>query len=349
MYKSITGTEIIQHKGVSRIKISFAYNAETASYIKQFGGRWSKSLKSWHIADTPENRKLFLKDTVKQEIAAHFNLPKFKMWLQANRYSENTIKSYMDGMKVFAQNMSPELHPEEITNEHVTEFMQEYAYRNDLSVSWQRLIINVLKLYFAIIEEKKLELDKIVRPHKDKLLPNVLSKEEIENILKETVNVKHRCMLSLIYSCGLRRSELLKMKPEHIQSNRGLILIKAAKGRKDRMVPLSEKTLELLRTYYKKYRPSIWLFEGQDKGEPYHERSLSEVLHQATKRAGIKKPVTLHWLRHSYATHLLEAGVDIRYIQELLGHNSSKTTEIYTHVSRKAITAIKSPFDDLNI
>ncbi|QOW09901.1 hypothetical protein Q73A0000_05770 [Kaistella flava (ex Peng et al. 2021)] len=124
-------------------------------------------------------------------------------------------------------------------------------------------------------------------------------------------------------------------------------MIRKGKGKKDRMVPLSSKILELLRDYYKQYRPKTWLFEGQNIGEQYSEQSLQHVLKQALVKANIKKPVTLHWLRHSYATHLLESGTDLRYIQELLGHNSSRTTEIYTHVSTKSLQQIKSPFDDL--
>lgn len=154
-------------------------------------------------------------------------------------------------------------------------------------------------------------------------------------------------MLSLIYSCGLRRSELLNLKPTNIDSKRNLIHIKQAKGKKDRIVPLSPKILEQLRAYYLAYKPTNWLFEGNCKGEKYSEQSLQSVLKQAVSKAGINKPVTLHWLRHSYATHLLESGTDLRYIQELLGHNSSRTTEIYTHVSTQNIQKIKSPFDDL--
>ncbi len=161
------------------------------------------------------------------------------------------------------------------------------------------------------------------------------------------MNIKHRTMLSLIYSCGLRCGELLKMKPKDIDSKRMLVMIRLAKGKKDRIVPLSEKVLQLLREYYKRYRPKEWLFEGQKVGEAYSERSLQLVLKHAIEKAGIKKPVSLHWLRHSYATHLLESGTDLRYIQELLGHKSSKTTEIYTHVSTKSIQNIRSPFDDL--
>jgi integrase/recombinase XerD len=154
-------------------------------------------------------------------------------------------------------------------------------------------------------------------------------------------------MLCLIYSCGLRRSELLNLKPNEIDSKRNIVLIKQAKGKKDRIVPLSAKILELLRKYYVIYRPKHFLFEGSLPGAPYSEKSLQSVLKQALQKAKIEKPVTLHWPRHSYATHLLENGTDLRYIQELLGHSSSRTTEIYTHVSTKNLQQIRSPFDDL--
>lgn len=154
-------------------------------------------------------------------------------------------------------------------------------------------------------------------------------------------------MLCLIYSCGLRRSELLHLKPTDIDSKRNIVIIRQAKGKKDRIAPLSPKILELLRIYFKEYRPTNFLFEGQEKGVQYSERSLEEVLKKSIRLANIKKPVTLHWLRHSYATHLLESGTDLRLIQELLGHNSSRTTEIYTHVSTKSLQQVKSPFDDL--
>lgn len=154
-------------------------------------------------------------------------------------------------------------------------------------------------------------------------------------------------MLSLIYSCGLRRSELLNLKPADIDSKRGIVIIRQSKGKKDRIAPLSPKILEMLREYYTGYKPKTWLFEGQNENTKYDERSLSNVLKQALTKSRISKPVSLHWLRHSYATHLLESGTDLRYIQELLGHSSSKTTEIYTHVSTKSLQQIKSPFDDL--
>lgn len=208
-------------------------------------------------------------------------------------------------------------------------------------------MVNAIKLFFRTVQNKTIDVDLIHRPKRSKLLPNVLSKDEVKAILDAPTNVKHKTMLSLIYACGLRRSELLNLKPEHINSKRNVLIIKQSKGKKDRITPISDKLIGLLRDYYKTYKPEVWLFEGQNKGERYSEKSLQSVLKQALEKCKTTKPVTLHWLRHSYATHLLESGTDLRYIQELLGHNSSKTTEIYTHVSTKSLQNIKSPFDDL--
>ena len=154
-------------------------------------------------------------------------------------------------------------------------------------------------------------------------------------------------MLCLIYSCGLRSGELLSLRMEDVDSKRNLLLVKLGKGMKDRIVPLSPRILDILREYYKAYKPQKYLFEGQIKGERYDERSLQKVLKFSLAKTKIKKPVTLHWLRHSFATHLLEGGTDLRFIQEILGHSSSRTTEIYTHVSTKSIQKIISPFDTL--
>lgn len=271
---------------------------------------------------------------------------KFKAWLQSRRYSENTIKTYVEAIKVFIDfNEGKQLN--EIENEDVILFNTNYILRKNLSVSYQNQVLNSIKLFFQIVKDRKIILEKLHRPKREKKLPNVLTKEEVKKILDAHRNIKHKAMLSLIYSCGLRRSELLNLKPLDVDSKRGVLIIRQAKGRKDRIAPLSDKIVEILRQYYRDYRPTIWLFEGQKEGERYDERSLANVLKQALDKAGIKKPVSLHWLRHSYATHLLEAGTDLRYIQEILGHKSSRTTEIYTHVSTKSIQKIKSPFDDL--
>ncbi|OFY67010.1 MAG: hypothetical protein A3H98_08930 [Bacteroidetes bacterium RIFCSPLOWO2_02_FULL_36_8] len=193
-----------------------------------------------------------------------------------------------------------------------------------------------------------MNIELIHRPKRYNPLPQVLSACEVTQIINVLENIKHKCMLSLIYSAGLRRSELLHMKIKDIDSQRMQLRILHSKGRKDRITPLSETALKLLRQYYLKYKPKDYLFEGQ-QGEQYSERSLALVLKNACLKAGIKKKVNLHMLRHSYATHLLEGGTDLRYIQELLGHKSSRTTEIYTHVSQKAINKIISPLDKLSI
>lgn len=272
-------------------------------------------------------------------------IKEFIYWLRSRRYSENTIKTYTDALKTFL-NFFPEKEVEKISNEDVIKFNNEYIIKNKFSASFQNQVVNSIKLFFKKIENKNLNPELIHRPKSAKILPNVLSKEEVKKILDAPVNIKHKAMLSLIYSCGLRRSELLNLKILDVDSKRGLLIIKQSKGRKDRITPLSNKVIELLRDYYKSYQPKEFLFEGQFGGK-YSERSLENVLKQSVNKAKIIKPVTLHWLRHSYATHLLESGTDLRYIQELLGHKSSKTTEIYTHVSTKSIQSIRSPFDDL--
>ena len=234
----------------------------------------------------------------------------------------------------------------EISNDDVIDFNNQYILGRGLSASYQNQMV-AIKLFFSTTQHRQLDLERVHRPKRPKTLPNVLSKQEVKLILDAHANIKHKVMLSLIYACGLRRSELIALKPNHVDSKRELLLIKQAKGRKDRIVPLPNKIVEMLRKYYKSYKPKMWLFEGQEPGRPYTAESLQQVLKQALIKAKINKPVSLHWLRHSYATHLLENGTDLRYIQELLGHNSSRTTEIYTHVSTQNIKNIKSPFDEL--
>jgi len=270
----------------------------------------------------------------------------FIRYLNSKRYSSNTIKIYSDSLSTFFRYFSMK-DITVISNDDLIYFNNNYILKNNFSSSFQNQVVNAVKLYFSAIQHKKMDVELIHRPRREKVLPNVLSKEEIKAILDAHVNIKHKMMLSLIYSCGLRCGELLGLQPVHIDSKRNIILLKCAKGKKDRIVQLSPIILKMLREYYKIYKPKIYLFEGSILGEPYSEKSLKSVLKQAIKKVGIVKPVTLHWLRHSYATHLLESGTDLRYIQELLGHSSSKTTEIYTHVSTKSIQQIKSPFDDL--
>jgi integrase/recombinase XerD len=338
----------IKHSGEKRIAIYFEKDATLITRVKKLTGvRWSATLKAWHVPDNTENRLRF---KIAPEIILNENhadhIKKFEQWLYSKRYSDNTIKTYTEALKSFFLffNTKP---IEEITNEDIIVYNNDFILINKLSASYQNQIVNAVKLFFRTIVNKVMNEELIHRPKGEKKLPNVLSKEEVKLILGALSNIKHKTMLSLIYSCGLRRSELLKLKPSEIDSKRNIIIIRAAKGKKDRIVPLSDKILEMLREYYKMHKPKTWLFEGQNENQPYDERSLSNVLKQALAKTNIKKPVSLHWLRHSYATHLLEAGTDLRYIQEILGHSSSRTTEIYTHVSTQSIQKIISPFDTL--
>lgn len=341
--------KLILYQNENRIAVYFEKNPLWIERIKKIeGARWSTSKKFWHLPDTISNRERFkISESPSRQPSEEgmAYLDKFSKWLSSKRYSQNTIKTYVEALKSFLVFYNQRT-VASLNNDDVITYNNEYILKKGLSVSYQNQIVNAIKLFFTTIFETKMEIEKIHRPKREKLLPNVLSKDEVKALLEAHANIKHKVMLSLLYSCGLRRGELLHLKPSDIDSKRNVVIIRQAKGKKDRITPLSPKILEMLRTYYAAYKPKVWLFEGQGGGA-YSEQSLQSVLKQALVKANIKKPVTLHWLRHSYATHLLEAGTDLRYIQELLGHNSSKTTEIYTHVSTKNLQQIKSPFDDL--
>lgn len=340
----------IVHKGAARLGIYFEKNPVLIAELKTIqDARWSARLGCWHLPDTFENRMYFNveSDPVRLPNAeAQLYLERYRQYLQSKRYSASTVSTYFDALRVFFTYFR-EKSVLSISNDDVIQFNNGYILAQKLSASYQNQMVNAIKLFYEIERNMVLDIAKIHRPKREKKLPNVLSKEEVKQLLEASTNMKHRVILSLIYSCGLRCGEVLKLRPVHIDSQRNVIFIQQAKGRKDRIVPLSPRILELLREYYRYYKPKVYLFEGQRPGEPYSDRSLQSVLKQSLAKTNIQKPVTLHWLRHSYATHLLESGTDLRYIQELLGHNSSKTTEIYTHVSTKSIQNIKSPFDDL--
>ena len=271
-------------------------------------------------------------------------LRKYKDLLIQKRYSPNTQDIYFSYFKDFCVHFQYKI-LEEITTAQINGYILDLIKSKSISISQQNQRINAIKFYYEKVLGREKEYYELHRPRKEKKLPKVLSKNEIKRIFYETKNIKHKCILMLIYSAGLRRSELLNLKPTDIDSERMVIHINGAKGKKDRISLLSDNLLQLLRQYYKEYRPKEYLFVGQ-KGGMYSAASVANILKKAASKAGIKKTVTPHMLRHSFATHLLEQGTDLRYIQELLGHSSSKTTEIYTHVSKKAIDKIKNPMDD---
>ncbi len=279
-----------------------------------------------------------------QKIEQYISL--LRNWMNHKRYSDSTVETYCDSVRVFLKYIYPK-QAEEIEVNDMVLFVNDFIIPNEYSYSYQNQVVNGCKLFFREVLKSRIDVEKFERPRREYKLPNVLSKQEVKAILTSSTNVKHRTMLSLIYACGLRRSELLNLKVTAVDSNREVLYILNSKGKKDRVIPLSKSIIAMLSTYIEMYKPKDWLFEGQISGEPYSEASLAKVLKNSCIKAGIHKPVTLHWLRHSYATHLLESGTDLRFIQELLGHKSSKTTEIYTHVSTKSLKNIRSPFDEL--
>jgi integrase/recombinase XerD len=359
------------HRDANVILIRFIYDKDIAMTLRKVNGtRWSKTLKTWYVVYSKEAiseiklhlgevcsieasalkeklRELKLRESQSEYLASmEGKTSAFSNWMRSRRYSDNTIGTYCDALRTFLK-FFYEKSVEQITNEDLIHFNNEFILKNNLSASYQNQVVNAIKLFFRQVENRSLEVDLVHRPKRAKLLPNVLSKEEVKQILDATQNIKHKAMLSLIYACGLRCGEVLRLRPEHVDVKRGVLIIRQSKGKRDRITPLSVKTIEMLRAYRLGFKTEIYLFEGQYPGRPYDARSLQNVLKQNLRKSGIRKPVTLHWLRHSYATHLLENGTDLRYIQEILGHSSSKTTEIYTHVSNKSIQRIVSPFDSL--
>ena len=272
----------------------------------------------------------------------------FKAWLESRRYSNSTIKTYTEALMVFL-NHYPDKHPSEISNSDVVLFNRNYIIKKGYSASYQNQVINAIKLFFLKVENRSLSIDNIERPKKYCPLPKVIPKEAVEKMLTSIPNFKHKTALTLIYACGLRRGELLNLKLKDLDSKRLTISIKNGKGQKDRVLPVSEKIMDMIIKYYRMYLPINYLIEGQIKGSQYSETSLEKIFYKYLGRVYKKHNFTLHCLRHSYATHLLESGVSLRYIQELLGHKNSKTTEIYTHVSMIGLKNIKNPTDDFDL
>lgn len=340
-------SKIIKHRGESRIAVAFEKDADLIARIKQLeGSRWSQTLKVWHLPDTDENRsrfklKLYSERQPSEEGIAQINT--FTQWLASKRYSSSTIKAYSEALRSFLV-FFRKIKISEITNDDIILYNNEYILKKNISSSYQNQVVNAIKLFFKIVHDTKINTELIHRPKNSKYLPNVLSKEEVFQIIDATTNLKHKTLLALIYSSGLRISEALNIKAQNIDSDRMLIHIKNAKGKKDRYTLLSNKILVLLREYYTIYKPTNYLFEGQ-YGNQYNSRTAQQVLQQAVEKVGITKRITLHTLRHSFATHLLENGTDLRYIQNLLGHSSPKTTMIYTHISNASLKKIVNPFD----
>ena len=258
--------------------------------------------------------------------------------LELKRYSNNTVKAYVNCFEAFI-NYYGHLNPIDINENEIRSYLQKLVQEGKSS-SYINQAINSIKFFYEMVHGMPNRFYTIERPRKETRLPKVLSKQEVMAVIENTNNIKHKCIVALLYSSGLRRNELLNLKVTDIDSKRMMVGIRQAKGNKDRYTVLSNGLLEDLKTYYREYRPKEFLFEGTNGGK-YSSTSVLNINGSAAKRAGIKRKVSPHMLRHSFATHLLENGTDIRHIQLLLGHNSTKTTEIYTHVANRSFMNIK--------
>ena len=270
-----------------------------------------------------------------------------KMNMDEMRYSKKTLESYLPMLELFFRYFSDK-EPSAISQKEIAGFIHDFVIGNGYSSSYQNQMISSIKYYYGISGCGTRDVLVTERPRRGRSLPKVFSKDEVRRILNATRNNKHKVLLWMIYSCGLRRSETTNILLTDLDRDRGILHVREGKGKIDRVVPVSDKVWEKIDEYIDGFCPKKYLFEGQHGGR-YSVESVYQVFKQALRKAGIKKEVGVHCLRHSYATHLHETGLDIRYIQELLGHKSTKTTEIYTHVSRRNLVAVRSPIEDMDV
>ncbi|PQJ82687.1 site-specific tyrosine recombinase/integron integrase [Polaribacter glomeratus] len=350
------------HKKELKLLLKFEYNNTLINLTRKLkNARWSKTLNSWHVDFTQENIALITKTFKDITPINSDKLPKkelfkrnltdsekmllndFYLYLKGKRYSQSTLQTYTFFVADFI-NFYTKKPLDELTNRDVELFIEKVFIERNYSVSSQRQFISALKLFIVFYPQTKINDLVLVRPKKSRKLPSVLSQEEVLTIIQCTRNLKHRAIIALLYSCGLRISELINLKLADFHIERKQLIVKNGKGRKDRYVSLADSFLPLLSNYYHSYKPELYFVEGQNGGK-YSSESVRQFLRKSSLSAKIKKNVTPHTLRHSYATHLLENGVDIRYIQSLLGHAKPETTMIYTHVKRKDLMDIQNPLD----
>lgn len=377
---TITLSKVI-HKGEELLLLSFPYDFNTKEYIKGFDDvRWSQTLKSFcipfskHITNTlfqylrkknyyvdysslrvlsqqidpsTKSKKNRIKIEGKPRLDVMERIDKFKNWMFQKRYSTNTINIY-ESMLLMFFSFHDGKSVEDLSTNDLEDYNTRYILANGFSFTYQNQTINALKLFYKYDGMDPLLSANLERPKKQSKLPEVLSIDEVKDILASLSNLKHKTLLSILYACGLRIGETLNIKVNDLDLERRFTHIKSGKGRKDRYVPIPKRMCTLLANYIEAYKPQYFLFEGAN-GAKYSPVSARQILKRALMNVGVSKPVTLHTMRHSHATHLLENGTDIRYIQELLGHNSPKTTMIYTHVSSTSLDRIKNPFDDFDV
>ena len=370
------------HRGGQRIALHFEPDVDLKQLCKDLGADYTKTHLCWYVDNHPANMKkifavfrgkawidqtAFFGAKPKQEkavvkksrtevalgTAEQAELEKFCAYMKAAGKAESTVRTYANCIGVFlaycaaAGEGGGQKPIRALTSEDINAFLSGHVYAQNLARSTHAQYVAALKHFFRNRYNKHIDVEQLVYPKRGKQLPKVLSKEEVSKLIRHTPNLKHRTLISMQYAMGLRIGELLGIRLRDMDLLRGTVNVHG-KGFKSRRVFISKSLSPLLKTYTDQYQPRDYLFEGQNGGA-YTSTSVNAVLKRAAKRAGINKAVHSHMLRHSYATHLLESGTDLRYIQELLGHSSSKTTEIYTFVSTKKLGDIGSPFDDLDL
>lgn len=369
----------LHHRGCERVAMHVPREPELTAIVRGLGAEWSRTHSVWHVPlgpgtvarifeayrgkawvdysalknaapgtkpppkGRPGNRKNPGPGLSKEQQQA---LQAMQQKLEIGRYSPRSITTYLNAARQFFAHY-PDKDPQELGTADI-EAYQHHLASGSTSNSYLNQVVNALRYYYKDVLGDAQRVTFIQRPRRERKLPNVLSEEEVSALLRSVSNLKHRCILMLIYSAGLRLSELINLRVADVAADRRQLIVRGGKGNKDRITLLSAKVIEPLQAYMAEYKPRTLLFEGTDGG-PYSPRSVQLLFHKARDLAGITKPATVHTLRHSFATHLLEKGTDLRYIQVLLGHASSKTTEIYTHVSTKALGGIRSPLDHLDI
>ena len=375
----------LYHRKQECIAVVFKHDTVINTIVKKIPGiKWSVSNKCWYIGCTKEQymllatalqakallqtnqlktylqqRKAIVPETTKKiqsntaavllknPLSAEnlIAITALQKMLVLKGYSPNTIRNYCNEFHHLLRLLGNK-NVNDLQKHHILSYLLWLLEKKGCSETQVHTAVNAIKFYFEKVMKREKEFYDLPRPKKPFKLPEVLAEEEVISIIQKITNLKHRTMIMAGYAAGLRVSEIVNLKITDIDSKRMTIHLHGAKGKKDRIVPLSKKLLETLRAYYKEYRPKEYLFEGQDGGT-YSPRSIQAILQNAKLKAKVKKTGSIHMLRHSYATHLMEGGTDIRIIQELLGHNSIKTTMRYTHVSKKDIGKIESPLDKL--
>jgi len=375
--KPVVRLQPLEHQGKQYVQLSYQYNKGIYACLRQSkAASWLSDMQCFVINVESQSMHLLLTEVepvaqlwLAQTMQVKDMPLQARLWEQSYQkgrnyipcplayleklfllnYSLSTIRSYHSLLLRFL-NAHRDRGLESInafSEEEINHYHRGMVQAGTYSVSFVNQSINAVKFYYQrVLLRHEVQLNQVERPEKPERLPQVLSKQDVLKILSATENLKHRCLLQLLYAGGLRIGEVINLKITDVQSERNLLLIRGGKGKKDRTTLLSQKLLESLRAYYRQYKPKVWLFEGQAGGQ-YTVESIRNVFRASKEKSGVKAPATPHTLRHSFATHLLEQGTDLRYIQVLLGHRSSKTTEIYTHITTHALDKITSPLDNL--